>query len=241
MNNVRPEIEAAVTNFNEVVECATADLLALKPEPYEIGFCFSTSPIGNYIMDRFMKDKHGEDEEKPIERFVKFRQDLDVTLGEKKRLEKEVNEVSEEIIGQMEGAGVKAYKSQAGYGISKGVRRSAQIDSYRELEAWAEATGNDEIREIWGLLQQDYKLDKVEPSFFTMQPQRKLLNIMLKYYAFFASQTGRDINDVLPPGLKQKATEYLILRKPSKKADKEEFLNTADSIIDLARKGALRK
>ncbi len=173
-----------------------------------------------------------------IERYKSLRERLDAALIEKKMLEKEVEEVSEEIIGQMEMTSVSSYKTNSGHGVSKGVRRSAQITDYRALEDWALTIGNEEIKEIWGLLQVNYKLEGVKPEVFTMQPQRKLLNIMLKHYAAFAGATGRDLNDLLPPGLKQHATEYLILRKPTKKQESEEFLSNAESILDLAKRGA---
>ncbi len=174
-----------------------------------------------------------------IETYDKVRNELDAVLLHKKELEEEVAEVSAFLIGYMEQNPVGSLESKSGSKISRGTRRSADIVDYTALEEWALTEGDDFVKGIWGQLQTTYKMKDVKPDVFSLQPNRRLLTVLIKHYAFLAEHRGVPMNDLLPPGLKQRATEYLILRRPAKKSARDEIQQAAINIVEMAKQGAL--
>lgn len=179
-----------------------------------------------------------------VEGYVAARQELDRLKLRIKELTNdnktgEVDKLENIIIGFIEMNPVSSLESKAGYKLGKGTRRSSDITDWSELREWANVEGDDYIRERWGILQNSYKMKDVKQGVFIDQPNKRLLNIMLKYYAILAEQTGRDINDLLPPGLGQKTTTYIIMRKPTKKDKEEELQGVGDTLLDMAKRGVI--
>lgn len=174
-----------------------------------------------------------------IEDFVAKRQERDQIEIRRKEIDEELAELTATLVGWIEMNPVATLESLAGFRLSKGTRRSADIVDYRALEEWALTEGDEYVKERWGLLNQAYKMKDVRSEVFTSQPNRRLLTVLLKHYAHLAETTGRDMNDLLPPGLKQRATTYIIMRRPSKKAQKRAELEDAGAgLVKMAREGA---
>jgi hypothetical protein len=174
-----------------------------------------------------------------VELYVLTRLKLDQIMVEKKEAEAEIAELTEEIVGFMEMNPIASLESEDGYKLSKGTRRSSDIVDWSALKEWAEVEGDDYIRDRWGLLQQAHKMKDVKQGVFTEQPNRRLMTVLLQHYANLAESTGRDMNDLLPPGLKQRTTTYLIMRKPTKKDKEEELKGIGDTLLDMAKRGAM--
>jgi hypothetical protein len=174
-----------------------------------------------------------------VENYVSARLKLDQIMIDKKEAEAEIAELTEEIVGFMEMNPIASLESTNGYKLSKGTKRSSDIVDWSALKEWADVEGDDYIRERWGLLQQNHKMSGVKHGIFTEQPNRRLMTVLLQHYANLAEQTGRDMNDLLPPGLKQRTTTYLIMRRPTKKDKDEALQGVGDTLLDMARRGAM--
>lgn len=171
-----------------------------------------------------------------VEAYVQLRVELDQLMIVKKTLEADLTTLTEELIGYMEQNPIGSLESEEGFTLHKGVRRSPDITDWNEIRQWADVEGDDFILDHWDELQAAYPMKDVQPGCFIEQPNRRLLGVVLKHYADVAKAEGKDMNDLLPPGLGQKATEYLIMRKPSKKRERKK---TEDSILEMAKRGAL--
>lgn len=174
-----------------------------------------------------------------IEQYVFARQALDDVMAEKKRLQTEVDELGAELVGYIDmHPELDRLAAETGHKLGKAVTRSADIVDYRALEEWALVEGDAYVAENWWLFQASYKMHDIKQEVFTLQPNRRLLTILTKHFSKLAEARGVDINDLLPPGLKQKATEYIKLYQPSSK--KQEAANlVGESLMEMAKRGAM--
>ncbi len=174
-----------------------------------------------------------------IEDYVGLRAELDTLTEAMKEAKAKIDEVTAEIIGHMDMNSIATLESKDGYKISRSIRRSPDIDDAQALEDWAMSGGNEYIDGRWTLLQQQHSMKGVRQGIFIQQPNRRLCKVMLDHYALLAETTGRDINDLLPPGLQMKGTEFLTLRKP--KRTKETVPVPASILLKMAKQGAAEK
>lgn len=167
-----------------------------------------------------------------VEEYVVTRRELDAIMLSKKILELKLETLTQELIGYMEQNPIGSLESKEGFTLHKTVRRYPDITDWNEIRQWAEEEGDDFILDNWEYLCATYPSKDLEQGIFREQPNRKLLGVILKHYADVARTEGKDMLDLLPPGLGQKATEYLTMRKPTKK-------HKDGSILAMAKKGVL--
>ena len=173
-----------------------------------------------------------------VEEFVSLRGRLDSVNAEKKELEGDIDQLKDELIAYMEANPVGSLISSRGFRLFRGTRRFAEITDYRSLENWAGAIGDDFVRRAYETLMATYAMKGIKPEIFINQPKKRLLNTLLKYYADEAERLSVPMDSLLPPGLEQKTTDFISMRKPTKKQSAE-FKDAAQNIVEMAKKGAL--
>ena len=174
---------------------------------------------------------------KTIEDFVDLRKEQDDLKDAKKAVDKRIEEITTELLGHMDANAITTLRTESGYAISRSIRRYPDITDVQALEDWAMNEGNDYIGEHWGLLQQSHNMKGVDQGIFKQQPNRKLCKVVIDHFANLAQQTGKDINDLIPPGLEMKGTTFLTLRKPKQK----DIPNPADALLEMAKAGAAER
>ena len=170
-----------------------------------------------------------------VNSYVSIRQELDEVDTKKKELEKLAEQGKEIILSHMEANGIVSLESDEGYIVSKSARGYSEVIDAESLMDWANAEGDEYVSERWALLNQTHKMKGVEQGVFITKPNTRLCNILVKHYMYMAETTGRELSDLLPPGLDTKLTTILSLRKPTKSTATKPLSAT---LLELAMQGA---
>lgn len=155
--------------------------------------------------------------------------------NEAKKIKDKIDTLTAELIGYLDqNTHVDKLKATDGRGLTRSARRSPDIVDWPSLHKWAFTEGDELVSEWWDGWLAEYKPKDLEQGIFRELPNKKLLGVIIKHFADVAKAEGKDLYDLLPPGLGQKATEFfrVVKAKPTKK-------HKDDSILAMAKKGAL--
>ena len=170
-----------------------------------------------------------------VNSYVSLRQHLEEVDLKKKELERMAGEDNAILLSYMEANGIVSLESDSGHIISKSARGYSEVIDAQSLMDWANAEGDEYVSERWELLNRTHAMKGVEQGVFVTKPNTKLCNILVKHYMHLAETTGRDLSDLLPPGLSTTLTPILSLRKPTKSAATKPLSAT---LLELAMQGA---
>ena len=170
-----------------------------------------------------------------LDEFLQLRARKDELQVKLKATNKRIEELTDEIAEQMEEVSAASIKGDMGHTISVSYRTYPKVEDYSAYYHWGVTEGGQFVGNYWNDWQESFKMKGVTQQVIKTIPNQRLAGIIIKHCQFEAIRDGKDLRDVLPPGLGMYSKRILTVRQPTKKG---EFEAATKSLLDRVKQEA---